>query len=98
MRKIAICDSSCKMVEAICRMLAAQYGKELQLATYSSGEELLRAWQKDERKKAEIILMDVKAEGENGIIAAEQVREILSVLMSGKDTASARKGNLKRRI
>lgn len=76
MRKIAICDSSCKMVEAICRMLAAQYGKELQLATYSSGEELLRAWQKDERKKAEIILMDVKAEGENGIIAAKQVREI----------------------
>ena len=30
--------------------------------------------------------------------SAEQVREILSVLMSGKDTASARKGNLKRRI
>ncbi len=76
MRKIAICDSSCEVVEAICRMLAAQYGKELQLATYSSGEELLRAWQKDERKKADIILMDVKAEGANGIIAAKQVREI----------------------
>lgn len=76
MRKIAICDSSGEALGTMRRMLDAQYGKELQIATYSSGEELLRAWQKDERKKADIIIMDVKAEEENGINAARQAQEI----------------------
>ena len=57
MRKIAICDSCCETLEAMKNMLTAQYGKELQIATYPSGEELLRTWQKDERKKAEIVVM-----------------------------------------
>ena len=57
-------------------MLTAQYGKELQIATYPSGEELLRTWQKDERKKAEIVVMEVRSEEENGIGAARQVQEI----------------------
>ena len=76
MRKIAICDSCCETLEAMKNMLTAQYGKELQIATYPSGEELLRTWQKDERKKAEIVVMEVRSEEENGIGAARQVQEI----------------------
>ena len=76
MRKIAICDSCCETLEAMKNMLTAQYGKELQIATYPSGEELLRAWQKDERKKAEIVIMEVRSEEENWMSAARQVQEI----------------------
>ena len=76
MRKIAICDSCCETLEAMKNMLTAQYGKELQIATYPSGEELLRTWQKDERKKAEIVVMEVRSEEENGIGAARQVQDI----------------------
>ena len=76
MRKIAICDSCCETLEAMRNMLTAQYGKELQIATYPSGEELLRTWQKDERKKTEIIIMEVRSEEENGISVARQIQEI----------------------
>ena len=76
MKKIAICDSSCDTLEAMRRILAAQYGKELQIAAYPSGRELLRAWQRDERKKADIMIMDVRQEEENGISVAKQVQEI----------------------
>lgn len=76
MRKIAICDGNQDTLEAMRRLLAAQYGKELQVSTYPSGKELLRAWQRDERRKADIILIDVKAEEENGINAARQAQEI----------------------
>ena len=76
MRKIAICDSSCDTLETMRRILAAQYGKELQIAVYSSGREMLRVWQRDERKKADIIIMEVRAEEENGISAAKQAQEI----------------------
>ena len=76
MRKIAICDSSCDTLETMRRILAAQYGKELQIATYLSGRELLRAWQKDERKKSDIIILDVRAEEDNGISIAKQVQEV----------------------
>lgn len=76
MRKIAICDSSSEALEDINRMLAAQYGKELQIATYPSGEVLLQAWQKDERKKADIILLNVEAEGNGEIATARAVQEL----------------------
>ncbi len=76
MRKIAICDSCCETLASVRRLLAAKYGKELQIATYSSGEELLRAWQRDERKKSDIIYMDVKAQEMGGLIAVKQAQEI----------------------
>jgi len=76
MKKIALCDSSREMVLELQTMLAYQYKKGVQISTYSSGKELLRAWQKDERKKADVILMEVKSEEENGVAAARQVQEL----------------------
>lgn len=75
MRKIAICDSSASVLDAMRKMLATQYQNELQISTYPSGNELLRAWQKDERKKAEIIIMEVRPEAGNGISAAKSVQD-----------------------
>ncbi len=76
MRKIAICDSSADVLDSMRRMLAAQYRRELQIAVYPSGGELLRAWQRDERKKADIIIMDVRAEEDGAISAAKQIQEL----------------------
>ena len=76
MRRIALCDSNRELLVELQTMLAHQYKKGVQISTYPSGKELLRAWQRDERKKADIILMDVKSEEENGIIAARQVQEL----------------------
>lgn len=76
MRKIALCDGSKEALEEIQNMLTHQYKKELLISTYPSGKDLLRAWQRDERKKADIILMDVRSEEENGIMAARQVQEL----------------------
>lgn len=76
MRKIAICDSRREALETMQKMLAAQYGKELQITAYPSGEGMMNAWLKDERKKADIIIMEVKAEEGYGIGIARQIRDI----------------------
>lgn len=76
MRRIALCDSSKEVLVELQTMLAYQYKKGVQISTYPSGKELLRAWQRDERKKADIIIMDVKSEEENGIVTARQVQEL----------------------
>lgn len=76
MRKLAICDSNADVLDSMRRMLAAQYRRELQIAVYPSGGELLRAWQRDERKRADIIIMDVRAEDDGAISAAKQVQEL----------------------
>lgn len=76
MRRIAICDSCCEALETMQKRLTAQYEGELQIAAYPSGEGMLNAWLKDERKKADIVIMEVRAEEESGIAAARQVRDI----------------------
>lgn len=58
------------------KALVAQYGKDLQIETYPSVKGLLNAWQKDERKRAEIIITEIGVEEENGIGAAKQVKEL----------------------
>ena len=76
MRRIALCDSNKDVVVELQTMLAQQYKKGVQVITYPSGKELLRAWQRDERKKADIVLIDVKTEEENGVTAAKQIQEL----------------------
>ncbi len=76
MRRIALCDSNNEVLVELQTMLAQQYKKGVQVTTYPSGKELLRAWQRDERKKADIVLLDVKTEEENGISAAKQIQEL----------------------
>ncbi|MDO4291592.1 MAG: LytTR family DNA-binding domain-containing protein [Eubacteriales bacterium] len=76
MRKIAICDSSTQSLDLISGVLAAQYEKELQISTYPSGLKLLKAWQKDERKKTDIIVMEIDSEPDSGIGVARQICEL----------------------
>ncbi len=76
MRKIAICDSSPEVLNRMQEMLNGQYGGELQVVIYPTNREMLGAWQKDERKKADIAIMELKENEEEGIGIARQVREI----------------------
>ena len=76
MRRIALCDSNKEVLVELQTMLAQQYKKGVQVSAYPSGKELFRAWQRDERKKADIVLMDVKSDDENGIAAAKQIQEL----------------------
>lgn len=76
MRKIAICDSSPEALKMIQDRLARQYGGELQIVIYPSNREMLEAWQKDERKKTDIVIMELLEDEEEGIGIARQVREI----------------------
>ena len=76
MKRIALCDSSKEVLVELQTLLSHQYKKSVQISTYPSVKELLRAWQRDERKKADIILMDVRTEEENGIAAARQLQEL----------------------
>ena len=76
MRKIALCDGSRTTLDEIQNVLTHRYEKEVQISAYPSGRNLLQAWQRDERKKADIIIMEIGLDEENGIGVARQVREL----------------------
>ncbi|MBN2920367.1 response regulator transcription factor [[Ruminococcus] gnavus] len=71
---VAVCDDSKPMVEAM-REKLEEYGKEtaheLRIFTFSSGEEFLENYS----CKYDILFLDIKMNGMNGIQVAEKIRE-----------------------
>lgn len=71
---IAVCDDSKKMVESMEKNLkdyATDAGRELRIFTFYSGEELLSKY----NCTFDILFLDIKMPGINGIATAEKIRE-----------------------
>jgi DNA-binding LytR/AlgR family response regulator len=76
--RIAICDDSMEYVvhgKSILQAVAAKNGVDIELLTYSRGEQLLFA-QEDRSTRADLIFLDINMPGMNGIDTARHLRKM----------------------
>lgn len=74
MIKIAICDDEQLARNGIEELLKANYGDELQISCYESTEALLDTWERGEGQE-DILLLDIRFEGLDGISAARKLQD-----------------------
>lgn len=71
--KIAICDDE-ENVRIYIKKLIGMQNVPCQIKEFSSGGELLRFWQREDREPIDILFLDISMEGTDGMEAAEQIR------------------------
>lgn len=75
MTKILICDDNYELCEFLKGMLVEEYDSSVNVTVYKCAEDLMAEIHKhEERKPADIILLDIDINGTNGIDVAEQLQ------------------------
>lgn len=88
MKKIAICDDNIEFCEYLKQTLLEKYGNDICVTSYVDVKDIENDYEKGrERNVADILMMDINLNGENGIdIAAriqERFREIKVIFITG---------------
>ena len=71
---IAVCDDEENVRYLIKRMIEKQ-GVPCRIMEFSSGEELLRFWEQEDREQSDILFLDISMDGTDGMETAERIRD-----------------------
>ena len=71
---IAVCDDE-ENIRIYIKKLIGMQDVDCRIMEFSSGEELLRFWEQEDREEIELLFLDISMEGTDGMEAAEQIRK-----------------------
>lgn len=71
---IAVCDDE-ENIRAYIKKLIETQDADCRIMEFTSGGELLRFWQREDREQVDILFLDISMDGTDGMEAAEQIRK-----------------------
>ncbi len=71
---IAVCDDE-ENIRYLIKRLIEKQDVSCQIMEFSSGEELLRFWEQEDREQLDILFLDISMDGTDGMETAEQIRD-----------------------
>jgi len=71
---IAVCDDE-ENIRIYIKKLIEEQDVPCQVMEFSSGEELLRFWEQEDREQLDILFLDISMDGTDGMETAEQIRD-----------------------
>lgn len=75
MIKIAICDDDKEILDYMGRILENHYQSQVKISYYINTAYLLEDWE-ELGQQSDIVLLDIRFEGDNGILVAQQLQQI----------------------
>ena len=69
---IAVCDDE-ENIRYLIKRLIEKQDVSCQIMEFSSGEELLRFWEQEDREQLDILFLDISMDGTDGMETAEQI-------------------------
>ena len=70
---IAVCDDE-ENIRYLIKRLIEKQDASCRIMEFSSGEELLRFWEQEDREQLDILFLDISMDGTDGMETAEQIR------------------------
>lgn len=71
---IAVCDDE-ENIRYLIKRLIEKQDAYCRIMEFSSGEELLRFWEQEDREQLDILFLDISMDGTDGMETAEQIRD-----------------------
>ncbi len=71
---IAVCDDE-ENIRSYIKQLVEMQNISCRMIEFSSGEELLRFWEQEDREQIDILFLDISMDGTDGMKTAEQIRD-----------------------
>lgn len=71
---IAVCDDE-ENIRYLIKRLIEKQDASCRIMEFSSGEELLRFWEQEDREQLDILFLDISMDGTDGMETAEQIRD-----------------------
>ena len=71
---IAVCDDE-ENIRYLIKRLIEKQDVSCQIMEFSSGEELLRFWEREDREQLDILFLDISMDGTDGMETAERIRD-----------------------
>lgn len=76
MIKITVCDDDPDVLETIVGLIKKNYGNSVSISVCSQVQRLLEEWQASGDNRADIVIMDIVFEQNNGITAAKTLQQL----------------------
>ena len=76
MIKITVCDDDPDVLETIVELIKKNYGNSVSISVCSQVQRLLEEWQGSGDNRADIVIMDIVFEQNNGITAAKTLQQL----------------------
>ena len=76
MIKITVCDDDPDVLETIVELIKKNYGNSVSISVCSQVQRLLEEWQASGDNRADIVIMDIVFEQNNGITAAKTLQQL----------------------
>ena len=71
---IAVCDDE-ENIRYLIKRLIEKQDASCRIMEFSSGEELLRFWEQEDREQLDILFLDISMDGTDGMETAEQIKD-----------------------